>query len=209
MNQVFKPGQFSAAFEARFYFCLDPCLRMQYIPFRRSCHSHHPKTIRIMIDKIKSITPIKAAIIKVVRITTTVDCHNSALLGQVTLFNSCRVSPIKFPTLTSLFSKNAEANPIRQRSSQTLQSAEKLAGQAGFGAFRPSGFRSATRNYKRKIFCVCCELLTSNPVICQKLAGQAGFEPATSGFGDRRSSQLELLASNLFRKKKKIPHSLN
>ena len=28
----------------------------------------------------------------------------------------------------------------------------------------------------------------------KKEAGQAGLEPATSGFGDRRSSQLELLA---------------
>jgi hypothetical protein len=31
-------------------------------------------------------------------------------------------------------------------------------------------------------------------MLSQKEAGQAGLEPATSGFGDRRSSQLELLA---------------
>jgi hypothetical protein len=55
---------------------------------------------------------------------------------------------------------------------------------------------SAKLSLKNRIIFFICFLSGASGVrfFQKKEAGQAGLEPATSGFGDRRSSQLELLA---------------
>ena len=52
---------------------------------------------------------------------------------------------------------------------------------------RQGGERSGIGNIKTK-----ASGLSQGPFSCLNLAGAAGFEPATTGFGDQRSGQTEL-----------------